>query len=128
MLRVDQIPGKGRGLRADQPIAGGTLIERAPAVRLPAAEKALLDRTGVFPYYFADPQGYGPGGGHDCLLAFGQLTFCNHAADPNAAVSWIDDDLGFWATLTALRDIARNEEVTLFYTNISDYKSGDLFI
>ena len=58
MLQVDQIPGKGRGLRASQAIPAGTCIERAPAVRLPASERAQLDQTGVFPYYFADPAGY----------------------------------------------------------------------
>lgn len=128
MLRVDQVPGKGRGVRANQPIAAGTLIESAPAVRLPPSEQALLDQTGVFPYYFADPAAYGPQGSADCLLAFGSLTFCNHAAEPNAEVAWLENAAGFWATLTALRDIAEDEEVTLFYTNIAEYKSGDLFI
>ena len=128
MLRVDQIPGKGRGLRAEQAIAAGTELERAPAVRLPAAEQALLDQTGIFPYYFADPSGYGNEAGVDCLFAFGRLTFCNHAAEPNAEVTWTNNSLGFWAVLTAIRDIAQDEEITLFYTNIADYKSGDLFI
>ena len=128
MLRVDQIPGKGRGLRAEKAIAAGTEIERAPAVRLPAAEQVLLDQTGIFPYYFADPNRYGNEAGADCLLAFGRLTFCNHAAEPNAEVTWTDDALGFWAVLTAIRNIAQGEEITLFYTNIADYKSGDLFI
>ena len=43
-------------------------------------------------------------------------------------MTWIEDSLGFWAVLTATRDILANEEITLFYTNIADYKSGDLFI
>ena len=132
MLRVDQIPGKGRGLRADRAIPADTEMERAPAIRLPAGQRALLDQTGIFPYYFADPAAYGGEDagkeGADCLFAFGRLTFCNHAAEPNAAVTWIEDSLGFWAVLTAIRDIAANEEITLFYTNIADYKSGDLFI
>ena len=128
MLRVDRIAGKGRGVRASRAIAAGSCIERAPAVRLPAAERAQLDQTGVFPYYFADPAAYGGEGNADCLLAFGMLTFCNHAADPNAEVTWSDDALGFWATLTARREIAEGEEVTLYYTNIDDYKSADLFI
>ena len=128
MLRVDLIPGKGRGLRAERAIAAGTEIERAPAVRLPASQQALLDQTAIFPYYFADPEGFGSQDGADCLFAFGWLTFCNHAAEPNAEVTWIDDPLGLWAILTATRDIAVDEEITLFYTNIADYKSGDLFI
>lgn len=128
MFRLAKIAGKGRGLLASRPIAAATIIERAPAVRLPPADRALLDRTALFPYCFADPAGFGPGGdqtAHDGFIAFGGLTFCNHSANPNAVVHWQADDIGLWATLEALRDIAEGEEVTLFYTNISEYDAED---
>jgi len=127
MFRLAKIAGKGRGLLAARPIGAGTLIERAPAVRLSAADRAVLDRTALFPYYFADPAAYGQNGGgpHDALIAFGALTFCNHAANPNAAVLWKSDPLGLWAELTALRDIAEGQEITLFYTNIGEYADED---
>jgi len=65
---------------------------------------------------------------HGCLLAFGQLTFCNHSDHPNATIRWREDDIGPWAELEALQSIAAGEEITLFYTNISEYSAGDLFI
>ncbi|MGF1592050.1 MAG: SET domain-containing protein-lysine N-methyltransferase [Kiloniellaceae bacterium] len=115
---------------ASRPIAAGTIIERAPAVRLPAAERALVDDSALFAYLFVDPQTFGADSGtgaHDGLFAFGSLTFCNHAEHPNALVRWSSDAIGLWATLEAQRDIAPDEEITLYYTNISEY-SGDSFI
>jgi hypothetical protein len=127
MFRLATIAGKGRGLRAVGPIAAGTVIERAPAVRLPAADRAVLDRTALFPFAFADPAAFGRGdeSRHDGFIAFGSLTFCNHSENPNAVVRWQTDGVGLWAVLEALRDIADAEEITLFYTNISEYDAGD---
>jgi len=131
MFRLAKIPGKGRGLLASTAIAAGSVIERAPVVRLAAADRALVDRTALFAYTFVDPEAFSGGGsaaGHDCLLAFGNLTFCNHSEQPNAAVRWTSDDVGIWASLEALRSIAPDEEITLYYTNISEYSAADLFI
>lgn len=131
MFRLARIAGKGRGLLARGRIGAGTVVERAPAVRLSAAERRLVDQTALFPYCFADPDAFaGPAAGegtdsHDGFFVFGSLTFCNHAADPNAAVRWLTDDIGFWALLEARRDIADGEEITLFYTNIADYAAED---
>lgn len=131
MFRLARIAGKGRGLVARGRIGAGTIIERAPAVRLSAADRRLVDRTALFPYCFADPEGFAgaaagqAGDAHDGFFAFGSLTFCNHAADPNAAVRWQSDEIGFWALLEARRDIAGGEEITLFYTNIADYAAAD---
>jgi SET domain len=131
MFRLARIAGKGRGLLASEAIAAGSVIERAPVVRLADADRAVVDRTALFAYTFVDPEAFGPdtpGEGHDCLLAFGNLTFCNHSAQPNATVRWMSDDVGWWASLEALRSIAADEEITLYYTNISEYSAGDLFI
>lgn len=131
MFRLAKIPGKGRGLLASEAIAAGTVIERAPAVRLPGEDRALVDRTALFAYTFVDPAAYGsaaPAAGHACLLAFGKLTFCNHSAQPNAVVRWTSDDIGQWASLEAARSIAAGEEITLYYTNIAEYSAADLFI
>lgn len=128
MFRLANVAGKGRGLVADRPIAAGCRLERAPAVRLGAEDRAHLDQTAFFAYYFADPQHFGAPGGHDALVAFGQLTFCNHAEQPNAVVHWEEDEAGLWAVLEAIVDIATGEEITLFYTNVSEYSAADLFI
>ena len=129
MFRLARIAGKGRGLLARQAIPAGTVIERAPAVRLAAADRALVDRTTLFPYCFVDPASFGLAGdaGHAGFVVFGALTFCNHATNPNAAVRWESDETGPWALLQALRDIAESEEITLFYTNIAEYEAEDFF-
>jgi hypothetical protein len=129
MFRLARIAGKGRGLLASQAIPAGTEIERAPAVRLAAEDRAIIDRTALFPYCFADPASFGfrDGARHAGFVAFGGLTFCNHAANPNAAVRWESDEVGLWAVLQALRDIAEGEEITLFYTNIAEYEAEDFF-
>mgnify|MGYP003571215995 CR=1 FL=1 len=128
MFRLAYVPGKGRGLLATRPIAAGSRLERAPAVRLGPKDRALLDQTAFFAYYFSDPQHFGAPGGHDALVAFGQLTFCNHSESPNAVVHWEEDEAGLWAVLEAIADIAEGDEITLFYTNISEYSAADLFI
>ena len=130
MVRLSQVAGKGRGLLATRAIPPGTCIELAPGVRIAARDRELIDRTGLFAYSFADPETFGRGdhGGHGCLFAFGLLTFCNHSEHPNAAVAWIEDEVGLWARLEAVLPIAENEEITLFYTNISEYSATDLFI
>lgn len=127
MFKLAIIQGKGRGLLATQTIASGTVIERAPAVRLPASERDLIERSKLFPYVFADPGSFGSGN-HEVLVAFGHLTFCNHAEQPNAVVQWEADDVGHWARLEALRDISAGDEISLFYTNISEYSATDLYI
>lgn len=127
-VRLTLLPGKGRGLVAAQPLVAGTCLERAPGLRLSAADRRQLDETAFFAYYFADPQQFAAADDHDALVAFGVLTFCNHAERPNATVRWEEDEAGLWAVLEAAADIAAGQEITLFYTNISEYSAADLFI
>lgn len=127
-VRLALLPDKGRGLVAVRPLAAGTCLERAPALRLSAADRRLLDETAFFAYYFADPRQFAGADSHDALVAFGILTFCNHAERPNATVRWEEDETGLWAVLEAAADIAAGQEITLFYTNIAQYSAGDLFI
>src|SRR3546814_21012597 len=86
-----------------------------------------VDGTALFPYTFADPVSFGrtEAAAHAAFIAFGSLTFCNHAEKPNAAVRWETDATGPWAVLEALRDIAAGEEITLFYTNIAENRTEE---
>lgn len=128
MYRLARIAGKGRGVLACRTIPAGTVIERAAAVRLSPEDRALLDRTALFPYSFVDPASFGlPEARHAAFVAFGGLTFCNHSDRPTAAVRWDSDETGLWAVLEARRDIAAGEEITLFYTNITEYEAEDFF-
>jgi uncharacterized protein len=128
MFRLEKVAGKGRGLVASRTIPAGTLVERAPAVRLPAGDRALIEQSALFPHTFADPASYATQEDYGLLVVFGQLTFCNHSESPNAAVRWEDDEIATWAMLEATRDIASGSEITLYYTNIDQYSAADLFI
>lgn len=121
-IELRLMPGKGRGTIAIQPIAQGTVIERAPAASFPASERATVDQTLLGDYYFVPPAEYRPDHkfveGHFVL---GLSSISNHAEDHNARMIWTKDECGVWGELTAIRDIAEGEEVTIFYTNIDEY-------
>ena len=45
-LYVPEAPEKGRGVFAREEVAAGTLIESAPVVVIPAAERGVIDAAG----------------------------------------------------------------------------------
>src|SRR3546814_13404885 len=59
LFRLARIAGKGRGLLACQAIPAGTAIERAPAVCLPADDRAAVAGTALFPYTRSDERRVG---------------------------------------------------------------------
>ncbi|MER9250045.1 SET domain-containing protein-lysine N-methyltransferase [Mesorhizobium sp. M0590] len=118
---VKNVPRKGRGVFANVKFNVGDIIERAPTLAFDGVEKNLLDRTGLFEYYFIR---------HDCKLktdpaagyvVFGIISVVNHSFDPNAQIVWTDEDSGAWARIVAIKDINVGEEITHRYTNISAY-------
>src|SRR5438067_9734855 len=110
-LEIRDDPAKGRGVFARQPIPGGTLIEAAPVIIVPAEQCPLLDRTILHDYYFhwdGDPDGNGRG-----AVALGLVALCNHSRRPNARArrNLAQDTLD----LVALSPIAAGDEVTIDY-------------
>jgi uncharacterized protein len=51
-LEIRSDPVKGRGVFARAPITAGSLIEAAPVIVVPAAQRPVLDRTILHDYYF----------------------------------------------------------------------------
>jgi len=121
-LKVDRISGKGCGLIVMKTIKKGELIEAAPTCGFPPEHRKTIDKTELSKYCFVKPSEYNdaetPAPGY---IVFGLSSFCNHSEKPNAEVKWVEDDLGQWACLTALRDINPGEEVTMYYANIDEY-------
>ncbi len=86
-LEIRDDPAKGRGVFARQPIPGGTLIEAAPVIIVPAEQCPLLDRTILHDYYFQwdnfDRSGRG-------AVPLRLVALCNHSRRhsrrPNARV------------------------------------------
>ncbi|WP_292589767.1 SET domain-containing protein-lysine N-methyltransferase [Mesorhizobium sp.] len=125
---VRNVPHKGRGVFANAPFNVGDLIEKSPTWAFNSSEERLLERTGLFEYYFIRPlptlieskiSGY---------VVFGLISIVNHSFNPNSQIVWIDDDTGTWACIVALKDIKVGEEVTHRYANIHDYPSTITFV
>ena len=121
MLELKLMPGKGRGTVATQPIPQGTVMEIAPVGAFPAEQRATVDQTDIFEYYFVRPPEYNQGKHVSGYIVFGLSSLSNHAEQPNARLEWVEDEVGLWAHFVALEDIAHGEEVTVFYTNIDEY-------
>jgi uncharacterized protein len=107
-LRVVRVPGKGRGVRAGRTIARGEIIDSAPVVVLSAREWELVAQTvlGQFAFDWDEAKG-------SVAIALGQGSFLNHSYAPNVVS---DKDVGGRRIVfSAVRDIARGEELTINY-------------
>jgi SET domain-containing protein len=118
MTRLKARPGvdarKGRCLIAAEPIAQGELIQAAPVVVFSADDAHLIDRTPLFDYYFRWQGDIKEGG--TSAVAFGLVSLCNHAAQPNAVVR--PDYSGKTLDLYATANIAAGEEITIRYCSL----------
>jgi SET domain-containing protein len=83
-LEIRHDPVKGRGVFACAGIPAGALIEAAPVVVVPAAQRAQLDSTVLHDYYLVWD---GETGGEGCAaVALGLVSLCNHSRRPSARV------------------------------------------
>ena len=116
MLTIKHSPGKGRGIFAQQPIAAGALIERAPVIVVPAGQWELMERSILFEYFFA--------WGKDSALALGYGSLYNHAYAPNAyfVKQFAEQAIDF----IALRAIAVGEEILINY-NVDPHDDSPLW-
>lgn len=109
-------PGKsrfgGRGLFAQREIATGALIDMACTVQISQEQCLQLDEMHpIGDFYFAHPENPKAG-----LMAYGMMSFCNHADIANADIRWRQhDSLGWMAILVALHPISQGEEITYHY-------------
>ncbi|TYL69805.1 SET domain-containing protein-lysine N-methyltransferase [Bradyrhizobium cytisi] len=125
---VKTAPRKGRGVFANIPFKSGDVIERAPTWGFDHAQAQLLNRTGLFEYYFVRPDrdikcdpltGY---------VVFGLISIVNHSSSPNAQILWTDTASGVWASIVAIDDIEVDDEITHRYANVSDYPHAARFV
>ena len=112
-MRVVRVPGKGRGVRAGRTLARGEVIESAPVVVLSAHEWELVEQTVLGQFAFGWDEARG-----SVAIALGQGSFLNHSYAPNVAS---DKDVpGRCIVFSAVRDIARGEELTINYNGDLD--------
>ena len=116
-LRVVPTGARGRGVVAEREIAAGEVVERAPVLIIPEADRAAVDPTNVGNYIFMWEHDtvaqdlYSQNGRAAVVLGYTSLV--NHSDAPNCDfVRYID---ALAVDLIALRTIARGEELTIDY-------------
>lgn len=127
-IYVKTVPGKGRGIFANIPFKVGDVIDRAPTWGFDDATAKLLDRTGVFEYYFLRYDRHLKGDPLTGYVVFGWSSIMNHSSNPNAQSVWTDEESGAWVTIVAIKDVEVNEEITHRYSNVPAYPPTIRFI
>ncbi|MBB4276680.1 SET domain-containing protein-lysine N-methyltransferase [Rhizobium mongolense] len=128
VVYVQNVSRKGRGLFANISFNVGDVIERAPTWGFDDAAAHLLDRTGLFEYYFVRHDRHLKSDPLIGYVVFGLVSIVNHSLRPNAQIVWADEECGAWVSLVAIKDIKVDEEITHRYTNISAYPNTINFI
>jgi SET domain-containing protein len=107
LVYVKRVKGKGRGVFARCSIRKGTVIEKVPLLLVPVRDiVGGLDNPDLVRFFFLqdDPSKLA------VCLGFGSLY--NHSYAPNARY---DDGPGATMLFTALRDIVKDEEISINY-------------
>lgn len=129
LLTAAHIPGKGRGVVASQDIRQGEILEVAPVATFSANDCNIIKNTSFFEYYFVRPGEYTepdqPAPGY---VIFGLSSICNHSNSPNAVIDWVTERTGLVAYLRANRDIQIGDEITVYYTNLEEYREWQSFL
>lgn len=105
----------GRGVFSSSPIPKGSIIEIAPVLVIPGAQRENLDQTIIHDYYFIwgdeDQQ---------AALILGNGSIYNHSFDPNA--EYRADFAGQTMSFFALENIEAGIEITVNYNGNPDGK------
>lgn len=102
---------RGRGVFARADIPAGTVVETVPVLVLPTADLFGPEKTsllGHYVFWWNDTS---------VALALGYGSLYNHSFDPNLACADIAPQT---KRFTAIRDIAKNEELTFNYGGSPD--------
>ena len=102
----------------------GDVLTNALALRLEADERRRLRDLSLYKFVFLDPdeRGSDERGGY---VAFGPVSFCNHAPKPNAEVRWAVCFGQAILTMCAKNPIQAGSEVTMRYANTEEYPGSE---
>jgi uncharacterized protein len=101
----------GRGVFAARPFRSGELIERCEVLRIPGAHVEAVQQTVLRDYLFSCDDGSG-----DVAIALGHGSLYNHSDSANAGYE--KDARNNLIIITAGRDIAEGEEITVSYLRV----------
>ncbi len=103
LVYVKRIKAKGRGVFAKEPITKGSTIEKVPVLIIPSKEFRGQEETTLGRYVYC--------WGEDMAVSLGYGSLYNHSYEPNARYEHGPNTI----TYIALRDIAKDEEITINY-------------
>ena len=107
-LFMAESPAKGKGMFTNELILADTIIEIAPVIVMPAADRVLLDKTLLHDYIFE--------WGTDktqCCMALGFVPIYNHSYNSNC--EYFMDYSTNTIMLKTVRNIETGEEVFINY-------------
>lgn len=121
---IENIKNKGFGLKANCSLSKGQLITQEPARKIP--KNTNMDFS-MAQFLFVEPNIYEKESIRSLIMVCGPITFLNHSSRPNCIVSWLVKPSGLLiALLHALSSIHPGDELTIKYTDESDYKTDGL--
>jgi hypothetical protein len=112
MLYLKNVNGKGRGVFSDLPVLAGSLIEKAPAIPIPADQQDAVSSTVLnnYVYEWDDKSTFAVAGGYG--------SFYNHSYAPNAKYEFRTKLKEIW--IVAVKDIAAGDEILINYNGDPD--------
>lgn len=113
-LYIATIENKGRGVFCKVPLAKDTIIEWAPVVVMPAADRVLLDKTLLHDYIFEWGENK-----DKCAMALGYVPIYNHNYNSNCEyfMNYKTETI----YIKTVKAVAANEELTINYNgNFND--------
>lgn len=108
ILFIAPTTDRGRGVFTREPITAGSIIEVAPVIVMPAADREKIDQTLLHDYIFE--------WGEDksqCCMALGYVPVYNHSYEANCEYEM--DYEADTITIITVRDIREGEELCINY-------------
>lgn len=113
-LYIAQTEQKGRAVFCREALAIGTIIEWAPVVVMPAAERKLLDKTLLHDYIFEWGENK-----DQCAMALGYVPIYNHSYNSNCEYFMNYDTETIY--IRTVKAVKAAEELTINYNgNFND--------
>ena len=114
-LYIKKTATKGRGVFTLEDIPEGTLIEIAPVLVLPTADRKKIDDSFLYNYYFLWHEGH-----THYAIAFGYASLYNHDYDANCIYETYYEEEEIH--IITNRAIKAGEELTINYNGEPDCK------
>lgn len=126
-VEIRSSPSRGLGLFATRDIAEGSEVMSCVAKDLTEVSPEIP--FAMAQYLFAHPDHFSDAvRDRRYLMVCGEMVFLNHCDEANCVVSWVTRNHGLlYAHLRAKVTVREGEELTIRYTDSSDYQAHGYF-